>query len=68
MAQQTNPSWPSANQSGELSKIGAMTPATIAPKNVTAQDWQEATMPRVFGNKSNVIKVTPGATNDMPIA
>src|SRR2546422_846220 len=51
------PSWPAASHSTECDRNGANTPDTSAPSRVTANDWQDATMPRMVGNRSSTISV-----------
>ena len=57
---------PAANHNTECDKNGEITPATTAPSKVTAKDWQDATVPRMCGNRSSASSVAPGATTDMP--
>ena len=63
----TKASCPAAsNNTLELTR-GEMTPATKADNMVMVKDWQDATVPRMCGKRSNTNSVSPGATIDMPI-
>ena len=65
-ARPVNASWPDASHSTEPDSSGEITPATTAPSRVLANDWHEATVPRICGNRSSASKVAPGPTSDMP--
>ena len=61
-----NPSCPKASHSTDPDSAGATTPATRAASSVIVEDWQDATMPRISGNRSSTSSVAAGVPTDMP--
>ena len=41
-------------------------PATRAPISVVTKDWQDATVPRMCGNRSSVSRVALGLMIELP--
>src|SRR5690242_16661987 len=65
-AARAKPAWPRASASTECDSAGAITPATTAPSRVETKDWQDATVPRMCGNRSSARRVAPGAISELP--
>ena len=66
--QQQKAHCPIASFNLDVFSNGAIIPAVKADSMVIVNDWQEATVPRMCGNKSSTNNVKPGATIDIPIA
>ena len=47
-------------------KKGVTRPETTAPNIVCVNDWQDATVPLIFGNKFMTSRASVGAISDMP--
>src|SRR5206468_10628637 len=61
-----NPAWPSAIANTEWVSAGATMPATSAPISVVTKDWQDATVPRMCGNRSSASRVALGLMIELP--